>query len=178
MGYDAEGRPAPLIDQVHRLMHLWKAGDVVKVDDYLDARGLRKNALFLQLLQALIELAGEGTEERVDPGEHQQPPGGAGRPPSPIEDAPLRRLRSRGRVMARRKASEADADLAPKADYGDLVARISDLLEESRRGAARAVNRILTATYWEVGRSDRRVRAGWQGRADYGEGLLKRLART
>ena len=65
MGYDAEGRPASLIDQVHRLMHLWKAGDVAKVDDYLDARGLRKNALFLQLLQALIELAGEGTDERV-----------------------------------------------------------------------------------------------------------------
>ena len=65
MGYDADGRPAPLIDQVHRLMHLWKAGDVDKVDDYLDARGLRKNALFLQLLQALIELAGEGTDERV-----------------------------------------------------------------------------------------------------------------
>ncbi len=65
MGYDADGRPAPLIDQVHRLMHLWKAGDVVKVDDYLDARGLRKNALFLQLLQALIELAGEATDERV-----------------------------------------------------------------------------------------------------------------
>jgi putative DNA methylase len=65
MGYDEEGRPAPLIDQVHRLMFLWKLGDVVKVDDYLDARGLRKNALFLQLLQALIELAGEGTDERV-----------------------------------------------------------------------------------------------------------------
>lgn len=31
---------------------------------YLDACGLRKHALFLQLLQALIELAGEGTEER------------------------------------------------------------------------------------------------------------------
>lgn len=65
MGYDAEGRPTPLIDQVHRPMHLWKAGDVVKVDDYLDARGLRKNTLFLHLLQALIELAGEATEERV-----------------------------------------------------------------------------------------------------------------
>ena len=65
LGYDAEGRPAPLIDQVHRLMHLWKAWDVVKVDDYLDSRGLRKNALFLQLLQALIERAGEGTDERV-----------------------------------------------------------------------------------------------------------------
>jgi putative DNA methylase len=57
MGYDAEGRPAPLIDQVHRLMHLWKTGDVSKVDDYLDSRGLRKNALFLHLLQALIELS-------------------------------------------------------------------------------------------------------------------------
>lgn len=65
MGYDAEGHPAPLIDQVHRLMHLWKAGDVIKVDDYLDARGLKRNALFHQLLQALIELAGEGTEERA-----------------------------------------------------------------------------------------------------------------
>ena len=30
MGYDGDGRPAPLIDQVHRLMHLWRAGDVIK----------------------------------------------------------------------------------------------------------------------------------------------------
>jgi putative DNA methylase len=65
MGYEAPGgRPVPLIDQVHRLMHLWKAGDVVKVDDYLDARGLRRHALFHQLLQALIELAPHGSEER------------------------------------------------------------------------------------------------------------------
>ena len=56
MGYDAEGRPSPLIDQVHRLMHLWKTGEVAKVDDYLDSRGLKKNAL-LHLLQALIELS-------------------------------------------------------------------------------------------------------------------------
>ena len=64
MGYDAEGRPAPLIDQVHRLMQLWKAGDVTKVDEYLDGRGLRRYALFHQLLQALIELAGAGMDER------------------------------------------------------------------------------------------------------------------
>jgi hypothetical protein len=65
MGYEAPGgRPIPLIDQVHRLMHLWKAGDVIKVDEYLDARGLRRNALFHQLLQALIELAAAGSEER------------------------------------------------------------------------------------------------------------------
>lgn len=74
MGYDGDGgtaavatgagKPAPLIDQVHRLMHLWRAGDVVRVDEYLDARGLRRNALFHQLLQALIELAPTGSEER------------------------------------------------------------------------------------------------------------------
>jgi len=57
-------REIPLIDQVHRLMHLWKAGDVVKVDEYLDLRGLRRSTLFHKLLQALIELAPAGSEER------------------------------------------------------------------------------------------------------------------
>jgi putative DNA methylase len=65
LGYESPGgRPAPLIDQLHQLMHLWKAGDVAKVEEYLDARGLRRNALFHQLLQALIELAPTGSEER------------------------------------------------------------------------------------------------------------------
>jgi adenine-specific DNA methylase len=58
-------RPVSLIDQAHRLMHLWKAGDQAKVDDYLDARGLKRNALFAHLLQALIELAAAGSEERA-----------------------------------------------------------------------------------------------------------------
>ncbi|MEW5869076.1 MAG: DUF1156 domain-containing protein [Chloroflexota bacterium] len=53
----SRSRETPLIDQIHRLMHLWKAGDVNKVNDYLDIRGLRRNQLFQQLLQALIELA-------------------------------------------------------------------------------------------------------------------------
>jgi len=64
MGYDTDGRPAPLIDQIHRLMHLWKAGDQFKVDEYIEDRNLRKNALFHKLLQALIELASQGSEER------------------------------------------------------------------------------------------------------------------
>ena len=62
---DPGGRPAPLIDQVHRLMHLWRAGDQSKVDDYADAWGLQRNALFGQILQALIELAPSGSEERA-----------------------------------------------------------------------------------------------------------------
>ena len=58
------GRPSPLIDQVHRLMRLWREGDQARVNDYLDSRGLQRNALFNQLLQALIELADTGSEER------------------------------------------------------------------------------------------------------------------
>ncbi len=66
LGLEAPGgRPVPLIDQVHKLMHLWRAGDQVKVDDYLDTRGLPRNALFNQLLQAFIELAGAGSDERA-----------------------------------------------------------------------------------------------------------------
>ena len=65
LGLEAPGgRPIPLIDQVHKLMHLWRAGDQVKVDDYLDTRGLQRNALFNQILQALIELADAGSDER------------------------------------------------------------------------------------------------------------------
>ena len=58
------GQPPPLIDQVHRLMHLWRAGDQSKVDEYLDTRGLQRNALFNQILQALIELADVDSDER------------------------------------------------------------------------------------------------------------------
>jgi putative DNA methylase len=66
LGYEGPGgRPAPLIDQVHRLLHLWKAGEEAKVNEYLDEKGLRRHALFHQLLQALIELAPEGSEERA-----------------------------------------------------------------------------------------------------------------
>jgi len=64
LGLDADGAPAALIDQIHRLMHLWKAGDAIKVDEFLDSKALRRNSLFAQLLQALIELAPGGSEER------------------------------------------------------------------------------------------------------------------
>lgn len=65
MGYEAPGgRPVPLIDRVHRVMHLWKAGDLHKVDEYLDENGLRRHELFRRLLQSLIELAATGSEER------------------------------------------------------------------------------------------------------------------
>ncbi len=66
MGYEAPGgRPIPLIDRVHRLMQLWKSGELSKVDEYLDQNGLRRQELFKRLLQSLIELSDRGSEERA-----------------------------------------------------------------------------------------------------------------
>lgn len=65
LGFEAPGgKPVPLIDRVHRLMHLWKAGDLNKVDEYLDDNGLRRQELFRRLLQSLIELSSAASEER------------------------------------------------------------------------------------------------------------------
>ncbi len=65
LGLDAPGgRPVPLIDRVHRLMRLWRAGDREEVDAYLKAHGLPTNPVFPKLLQALVELADPGSEER------------------------------------------------------------------------------------------------------------------
>ena len=59
------GRPPPLIDRTHKLMQLWRAGDRAKVDGYLDAQTLKRDALFARVLQALIELAEAGSDERA-----------------------------------------------------------------------------------------------------------------
>ncbi len=65
MGYEApRGRPIPLIDRIHRLMHLWKSGDLHKVDEYLDSNALRRQELFKRVMQSLIELSSHGSEER------------------------------------------------------------------------------------------------------------------
>ena len=66
MGYRTpDGREPPLIDQAHRLMHLWRAGDEARVNAYLDDRGLVRHALFARLLQALIELSPVAADERA-----------------------------------------------------------------------------------------------------------------
>ena len=59
------GSPPPLIDCVHRLMRLWKTGEQSRVDAYLEAQGLWRNELFKQVVQAVLELAKPGTDERA-----------------------------------------------------------------------------------------------------------------
>jgi len=51
------GKPVPMIDRLHRLMALWKDGDVAKVDAFLSEAALARDPLFAQIVQAIIELA-------------------------------------------------------------------------------------------------------------------------
>lgn len=60
-------------------------------------------------------------------------------------------------------------------EYAGLLAGFAELLEDARRTSARAVNGILTATYWQVGRRIVEFEQGGQKRAAYGEQLLERL---
>ena len=62
---DADGRPPPLVDCIHKVMQLWKTGEQSRVDAYLARRGLWRHELFARVVQAVIELAEAGSEERA-----------------------------------------------------------------------------------------------------------------
>jgi hypothetical protein len=75
------------------------------------------------------------------------------------------------------KKSKPKKPTAPAVkNYGGLVVGIGELLETARRTTMRAVNAVMTATYWEIGRRIVEFEQGGADRAKYGEGLLKRLA--
>jgi len=60
--------------------------------------------------------------------------------------------------------------------YDTILSGLVDLLESARRVSSRAVNEVMTASYWEVGRRIVEFEQGGKKRAEYGEGILKRLA--
>ncbi|MCR4414660.1 MAG: PDDEXK nuclease domain-containing protein [Thermoguttaceae bacterium] len=59
--------------------------------------------------------------------------------------------------------------------YDEILAGVVDLLETARRASARAVNSVMTATYWEIGRRIVHQEKG-RRRAEYGEALMSRLS--
>jgi hypothetical protein len=61
--------------------------------------------------------------------------------------------------------------------YGKILSELSDLLESARRAAARHVNSIMTATYWEMGRRIVEHEQRGKHRAVYGEEVISSLAR-
>ena len=60
--------------------------------------------------------------------------------------------------------------------YDTLHAGVVELLESARHLAARSVNALMTAAYWEIGRRIVEAEQGGKERAEYGERLIVRLA--
>jgi predicted nuclease of restriction endonuclease-like (RecB) superfamily len=62
-------------------------------------------------------------------------------------------------------------------NYNNIRAEIVELLRAARSAAARNVNSIMTATYWEIGRRIVEQELKGEARANYGEQLLELLAK-
>ena len=69
------------------------------------------------------------------------------------------------------------SDIVPStADYSSMHGDIVALLEAARRTAARSVNALMTASYWEIGRRIVEFEQGGENRAAYGQALLPKLS--
>lgn len=75
--------------------------------------------------------------------------------------------------MAKKKVET----LKPQDNYDSILSELSELLEQSRRMAARSVNALMTATYWEIGRRIVEIEQKGDERAEYGKELLKKLSK-
>jgi predicted nuclease of restriction endonuclease-like (RecB) superfamily len=75
--------------------------------------------------------------------------------------------------MKKSVSKKVEASLA---DYDTILSALVNLLEGARRISARAVNAIMTASYWEIGRRIVEFEQGGKKRAEYGEALMQRLA--
>jgi len=61
-------------------------------------------------------------------------------------------------------------------EYGTLLVDITGWLETARKQAARAVNAVMTATYWRIGQRIFEQEQRGSERAGYGERLVEQLA--
>src|SRR5208282_2367706 len=61
-------------------------------------------------------------------------------------------------------------------NYNNIHAGIVELLKTARSAAARNVNSIMTAVYWDIGRRIVTFEQGGEHRAEYGEQLIEQLS--
>ena len=78
--------------------------------------------------------------------------------------------------MAKKKTKTTVPAAPSFVGYHSFLDDIAQLLQQSRRAAARSVNAVMTLTYWEVGRRIVEFEQQGKKRADYGSALLKQLS--
>jgi hypothetical protein len=75
------------------------------------------------------------------------------------------------------ETGERIAQKSNASSYNRILADVSALLEEARHSSARAINSIMTATYWAIGRRIVEKEQGGEARAEYGKELIAGLSR-
>jgi hypothetical protein len=79
--------------------------------------------------------------------------------------------------MTKKTGKEIEIKRIDHQVYTGLLTGVSDLLEQARYAAARSVNAVITATYWEIGHRIVEYEQGGDIRAEYKTGLLGRLSK-
>jgi predicted nuclease of restriction endonuclease-like (RecB) superfamily len=85
-------------------------------------------------------------------------------------------LNEQFKPVSMKKPQQKAISQTPSAEYGGLIGGIAELLEAARRTAARSVNALMTATYWEIGRRIVEFEQQGAARAGYGEQILSKLS--
>lgn len=75
-----------------------------------------------------------------------------------------------------RRIKPSDTTIFPTDRYDAILAEVIQLLDAARRTAARAVNAVLTSTYWQVGQRIVEAEQAGKDRARYGARLIERLS--
>lgn len=79
-------------------------------------------------------------------------------------------------VKKRRKKNQLVKVDSQESNYDSVLVTMIELIENGHHTAARAVNSVMTAVYWEMGRHIVELEQGGKKRADYGKELLKKLS--
>lgn len=80
------------------------------------------------------------------------------------------------KASARKRVPTKKAVVQKAAPYGSVLRELAGLVEGARHASARAVNALMTATYWEIGRRIVEHEQRGRQRAGYGEELIPRLS--
>jgi predicted nuclease of restriction endonuclease-like (RecB) superfamily len=79
--------------------------------------------------------------------------------------------------MKKKQIPSYPTELLGLEDYRRVQSEIVDLLTAARSASIRSVNALMTATYWEVGKTIVESEQKGKRRAEYGDALIKRLAK-
>ena len=79
-------------------------------------------------------------------------------------------------MAAHKKPTPTVAPLINPPTGGDLMARVSGILDQARANVVRAVNSNMVIAYWLIGREIVQALQGGEERAEYGSELLRELS--